>query len=127
MTRLSPANRIVPSFTALVLWCPRFKTGLSPLPCWHRRLEFQELLHRGRAAALPGDTHLQHCLEGSSTLWPRCSIEVLVVDNGSPDDTAEVIEPRFPHAKLKRSEEDLVFAKAPTVASKQSQGAISAW
>ena len=48
--------------------------------------------------------------------------EVIVVDNGSGDDTAGVLVRDFPSVKLIRSETNLGFARACNLAAKQAQG-----
>jgi GT2 family glycosyltransferase len=50
--------------------------------------------------------------------------EVIVVDNGSGDDTAGVLVRDFPSVKLIRSETNLGFAHACNLAAKQAQGAF---
>jgi GT2 family glycosyltransferase len=50
--------------------------------------------------------------------------EVIVVDNGSDDDTAGVLVRDFPSVKLIRSETNLGFARACNLAAKQAQGAF---
>ena len=48
--------------------------------------------------------------------------EVIIVDNGSGDDTARVLTRDFPSVKLIRSEANLGFARASNLAGKQAQG-----
>ena len=50
--------------------------------------------------------------------------EVIVVDNGSGDDTAGVLARDFPSVKLIRSETNLGFARACNLAAKPAQGAF---
>lgn len=66
--------------------------------------------------------YLELCLESLVAASPRRSMEVLVVDNASTDGSAEMIETRFPHVKLIRSNENLGFAKGNNVAIRQCQG-----
>jgi len=66
--------------------------------------------------------YLEMCLESLETAPPRRSMEVLVVDNASGDGTAEMIETKFPWAKLIKSDENLGFAKGNNVAIRQCQG-----
>ncbi len=53
---------------------------------------------------------------------PRRSMEIIVVDNASSDGSSEMIQARFPHVRLIRSEENLGFAKGNNVAIRQCQG-----
>jgi GT2 family glycosyltransferase len=50
--------------------------------------------------------------------------EVVVVDNGSGDDTPGVLARDFPSVKLIRSETNLGFARACNLAAKEAQGAF---
>jgi hypothetical protein len=50
--------------------------------------------------------------------------EIIVVDNGSGDDTAGVLVRDFPSVKLIRFETNLGFARACNLAAKQAQGAF---
>jgi GT2 family glycosyltransferase len=50
--------------------------------------------------------------------------EVIVVDNGSGDDTPGVLARDFPSVKLIRSETNLGFARACNLAAKEAQGAF---
>jgi GT2 family glycosyltransferase len=50
--------------------------------------------------------------------------EIIIVDNGSGDDTVEVLARDFPSVKLIRSETNLGFARACNLAAKQAQGAF---
>ena len=52
--------------------------------------------------------------------------EVIVVDNGSGDDTAGVLARDFPSVKLIRSETNLGFARACNLAAKEAIGKIAA-
>ena len=66
--------------------------------------------------------YLELCLESLAAPPPRRRIEIFVVDNASTDDSAEMIEARFPHVKLIRSSENLGFAKGNNVAIRLCQG-----
>ena len=48
--------------------------------------------------------YLELCLESLAAAPPRRSMEIIVVDNASADGSAEMIEARFPHVKLIRSQ-----------------------
>jgi GT2 family glycosyltransferase len=65
---------------------------------------------------------LESCLE-SLDAAPSCrSIEVIVLDNASSDGTADLVENRFPHVQLIKSEENLGFAKGNNVAIRKCRG-----
>ncbi|HTT22807.1 MAG TPA: glycosyltransferase family 2 protein [Candidatus Sulfotelmatobacter sp.] len=66
--------------------------------------------------------YLELCLESLAKASPRRSMEVLVVDNASTDDSAEMIEAKFPWVKLIKSTENLGFSKGNNVAIQQCQG-----
>jgi GT2 family glycosyltransferase len=66
--------------------------------------------------------YLELCLESLAKAPPRRSMEVLVVDNASADDSVEMIEKEFPWVKLIKSSENLGFAKGNNVAIRQCQG-----
>lgn len=66
--------------------------------------------------------YLELCLESLAKDPPRRSMEVLVVDNASADDTIEMVEAKFPWVKLIKSKENLGFSKGNNVAIRQCQG-----
>jgi GT2 family glycosyltransferase len=66
--------------------------------------------------------YLELCLESLAKDPPRRSMEVLVVDNASADDTIEMVEGKFPWVKLIKSKENLGFSKGNNVAIRQAQG-----
>jgi hypothetical protein len=66
--------------------------------------------------------YLDLCLESLANEPPRRSMEVLVVDNASADDTIELVEGKFPSVKLIKSKENLGFAKGNNVAIRQCEG-----
>lgn len=66
--------------------------------------------------------YLELCLESLAQAPPRRSMEVLVVDNASTDDTVEMIETKFPWVRLIKSPENLGFAKGNNLAIRQCQG-----
>jgi GT2 family glycosyltransferase len=66
--------------------------------------------------------YLKLCLESLASAPPRRSMEVLVVDNASADDSVEMIETKFPWVKLIKSSENLGFSKGNNVAIRQAQG-----
>jgi GT2 family glycosyltransferase len=67
-------------------------------------------------------SYLELCLESLASAPPRRSMEVLVVDNASTDDSVEMIETKFPWVKLIKSPENLGFSKGNNVAIRQAQG-----
>ncbi len=66
--------------------------------------------------------YLELCLESLAKDPPRRTMEVLVVDNASADDTVEMVESRFSWVKLIKSKENLGFSKGNNVAIRQCQG-----
>ena len=66
--------------------------------------------------------YLELCLDSLAKAPPRRSIEVLVVDNASTDDSVEMIESKFPWVKLIKSPENLGFSKGNNVAIRQARG-----
>lgn len=66
--------------------------------------------------------YLELCLESLEKAPPRRSMETLVVDNASADGTAEMVQTRFPWAKLIKSSENLGFSRGNNVAIRQCQG-----
>jgi hypothetical protein len=66
--------------------------------------------------------YLELCLDSLGAAPPRRSSEVIVIDNASVDGTADMVQAKFPHVKLIRSEENLGFAKGNNVAIRQCQG-----
>lgn len=66
--------------------------------------------------------YLELCLNSLYEAPPHRSLEILVVDNASSDGSSEMIQARFPHVKLIRSQENLGFAKGNNVAIRQCQG-----
>ena len=66
--------------------------------------------------------YLELCLESLAKTPPRRSMEVLVVDNASTDDSVDMVETKFPWVKLIKSSENLGFAKGNNAAIRQCQG-----
>jgi GT2 family glycosyltransferase len=66
--------------------------------------------------------YLELCLDSLAKDPPRRSMEVLVVDNASADQTIEMVESKFPWVKLIKSKENLGFAKGNNVAIRECEG-----
>jgi GT2 family glycosyltransferase len=66
--------------------------------------------------------YLELCLESLAEDPPRRSMEVLVIDNASEDDSVEMTETRFPWVKLIKSKENLGFSKGNNLGIRQCQG-----
>jgi GT2 family glycosyltransferase len=66
--------------------------------------------------------YLELCLASLAKTPPRRSMEVLVVDNASTDDSVDMVETKFPWVKLIKSSENLGFAKGNNMAIRQCQG-----
>jgi GT2 family glycosyltransferase len=66
--------------------------------------------------------YLELCLESLAKDPPRRSMEVLVVDNASCDDTVEMVESKFPWVKLIKSKENLGFSRGNNVAIRECRG-----
>lgn len=66
--------------------------------------------------------YLELCLESLAKDPPRRSMEVLVIDNASADDTIEMVEGKFPWVKLIKSKENLGFSKGNNVAIRRCEG-----
>jgi len=66
--------------------------------------------------------YLELCLDSLVKAPPRRTMEVLVVDNASTDDSVPMIEAKFPWVKLIESSENLGFSKGNNLAIRQCQG-----
>jgi GT2 family glycosyltransferase len=66
--------------------------------------------------------YLELCLESLTDHPPHRSMEIIVVDNASSDDSADMIAARFPQVRLIKSSENLGFAKGNNVAIRQCRG-----
>ena len=66
--------------------------------------------------------YVELCLDSLVDAPPRRSMEVIVVDNASSDDTIEIIEARYPWVKLIKSTENLGFSKGNNVGIRQCEG-----
>ena len=66
--------------------------------------------------------YLDLCLESLAKAPPRRTMEVLVVDNASADDTVEMVESKYPWVKLIKSKDNLGFSKGNNLAIRQCRG-----
>jgi GT2 family glycosyltransferase len=66
--------------------------------------------------------HLIECLESIRTYPPRCSYEVIVVDNDSSDGSAQAVRQYFPEITLIENGENIGYAKANNQAIENSTG-----
>jgi len=66
--------------------------------------------------------YLELCLGSLAKNYSTCSMEVLVVDNASSDDTIEMVETKYPWVKLIRSKRNLGFSKGNNLAIRQCHG-----
>lgn len=66
--------------------------------------------------------HLQKCLRSIFKNTSGLNFEVLVVDNGSADNSVKMVETTFPKVKIIVSKKNLYFSKAYNLALKKSVG-----
>jgi len=72
---------------------------------------------------LDGEDYLSECLKSIKGLnYPQEKIEIIVVDNGSKDNSIKLIEGSFPNVKIIRNNSNLGFAKANNQAAEVSEG-----
>jgi len=72
---------------------------------------------------LNGKNYLKDCLESLGELnYPPDKIEILLVDNGSVDDSVKFIRERFPRVKIIQNSKNNGFAKANNQAAEQAKG-----
>lgn len=55
---------------------------------------------------------LLHCLDSIYNAKPSCAVEIIVVDNGSTDDSVPMLVERFPEVILIKNDQNLGFARA---------------
>lgn len=65
---------------------------------------------------------LRNCLKSVYAETDGMTFEVFVVDNGSTDASAEMVERQFPHATLLRNRDNVGFAKASNQAMRLGRG-----
>ncbi|MCE5329355.1 glycosyltransferase [bacterium] len=74
-------------------------------------------------ANLDGEDYLNDCLQSIEKLdYPQDKIEIIVVDNGSKDNSVRFIENNFPKVKLIKNNNNLGFAKANNQAAEIAAG-----
>jgi len=72
---------------------------------------------------LDGEGYLPECLKSIGSLnYPTEKIEIIIVDNGSKDNSVSLIENSFPGVKIIRNQSNLGFAKANNQAAEASEG-----
>ena len=72
---------------------------------------------------LNGSNYLKDCLESLKKLnYPTEKIEIIIVDNGSNDDSVEFVRNNYPEVKLICNNGNLGFAKANNQAAAEAKG-----
>jgi GT2 family glycosyltransferase len=66
--------------------------------------------------------YVEECLDSLSRQTLNISVEVIVVDNASSDDTPEMIRQQFPHVALIRNADNVGFAKANNIGIRLAKG-----
>jgi len=68
-----------------------------------------------------GEKHLSYCLPSLEKI-DYSSFEIIVVDNGSTDDSVKYVETHFPKIKIIQNKKNLGFAKANNIGLKKAKG-----
>ena len=72
---------------------------------------------------LNGSDYLRDCLDSLKNLsYPKEQIEIIIVDNGSTDDSIEFLNKNCPEARIIRNNSNFGFAKANNQAAAQAKG-----
>ncbi|MES0342275.1 MAG: glycosyltransferase, partial [Candidatus Humimicrobiaceae bacterium] len=72
---------------------------------------------------LNGNNYLNDCLGSLDKLdYPKNKIEILVVDNGSTDDSVKFVKDKFPLIKIIQNNKNNGFAKANNQAAELAKG-----
>jgi hypothetical protein len=66
--------------------------------------------------------YLRRCLQAVAVASPGLSLEIIVVDNLSKDNSCQVVEQEFPNVTLLRATSNLGFAAANNLALRQARG-----
>jgi GT2 family glycosyltransferase len=70
--------------------------------------------------------HLRRCL-ASLYEQQRGAFEVIVIDNASPDDSADMVKREFPQARLVRNATNAGFAVAANIGARAAAGDVIVW
>jgi GT2 family glycosyltransferase len=77
---------------------------------------------------LNGRDYIENCLKSLEELnYPSGRIEIIMVDNGSTDDSAEFVRQAFPHVKIIKNDRNKGFAEANNQAARQAAGEYMAF
>jgi GT2 family glycosyltransferase len=68
--------------------------------------------------------YIEQCLRSIHERTQGCTFEVIVVDNGSRDETCQIIEKDFPTVRLVNAGANLGFAKATNLAIREAKGRL---
>jgi GT2 family glycosyltransferase len=69
-----------------------------------------------------GKAYLDRCLDSIKRTTPYSNFEILVVDNNSVDGSVDLVKEKYPEVKIIELNENVGFAKANNLASKQAKG-----
>jgi GT2 family glycosyltransferase/glycosyltransferase involved in cell wall biosynthesis len=70
-----------------------------------------------------GRRHTEICLQSLSEIdYPQEQVEIIVVDNGSKDDSVDMIKRNFPGVRVLENEENFGFARAANQGAAVAQG-----
>jgi len=67
-------------------------------------------------------SYLDRCLSSVEKALDGLEGEVFVVDNASPDDTMQVLPPKYPQVRFIANDENMGFARANNIAIRQASG-----
>ena len=65
---------------------------------------------------------VRRCLASLDSSRHQSALEIILVDNGSKDDTASIVRNEFPHVNLVEAGANLGFARATNLASRKADG-----
>ena len=70
-----------------------------------------------------GRQHLDDCFTSLLALdYPKDKLELMLVDNGSSDDSVEFTEKHFPSVRIVQSEENVGFASGNNLGAREASG-----